>query len=205
MTRKLIAAALVGGGVALAGPALAQDAVVVTDLNMRAGPGPEYEVITAIPGNESVVIHGCTESMSWCQVSWGGQQGWAFAEYIAYADGADRVVVAEAGPRFEIPIISDVARATGSVVAATGEAVGTVVGGVAGAAASIVVPPHVRTYVVEREVEPVVIEREVVVGETLPDTVVLHEIPDYEYRYAFVNDRRVLVEPGTHRVVHIIG
>ena len=45
----------------------------------------------------------------------------------------------------------------------------------------------------------------VVVGEPLPDTVVLRPVPRYtEYRYAVVNDRRVIVEPRTRRIVKII-
>ena len=42
------------------------------------------------------------------------------------------------------------------------------------------------------------------VGSTLPDTVELHEVPDVEYRYVVVNDRTVLVEPGTRRIVQVI-
>jgi hypothetical protein len=51
----------------------------------------------------------------------------------------------------------------------------------------------------------VVIQERVVVGEPLPPTVVLRPVPNYtEYRYAVVNDRRVIVEPRTRRVVKII-
>ena len=51
----------------------------------------------------------------------------------------------------------------------------------------------------------VVVRERVVVGEPLPDTVVLRPVPSHtEYRYAVVNDRRVIVEPRTRRVVKII-
>jgi hypothetical protein len=51
----------------------------------------------------------------------------------------------------------------------------------------------------------IVVEDRVVVGEPLPPTVVLRPVPNYtEYRYAVVNDRRVIVEPRTRRVVKII-
>ncbi|MGY3648365.1 hypothetical protein ACVWW2_003656 [Bradyrhizobium sp. LM4.3] len=53
--------------------------------------------------------------------------------------------------------------------------------------------------------DSVVVEDRVVVGEPLPPTVVLRPVPNYtEYRYAVVNDRRVIVEPRTRRVVKII-
>ncbi|RWM20299.1 MAG: DUF1236 domain-containing protein [Mesorhizobium sp.] len=44
------------------------------------------------------------------------------------------------------------------------------------------------------------------VGSTLPDTVELHpiEVPDVEYRYVVVDDRTVLVDPGTRRIVQVI-
>jgi hypothetical protein len=51
----------------------------------------------------------------------------------------------------------------------------------------------------------VVVRERVVVGEPLPDTVVLRPVPSHaEYNYAVVNERRVIVEPRTRRVVKII-
>ena len=51
---------------------------------------------------------------------------------------------------------------------------------------------------------PVYLQDNVVVGSSLPDTVELREIPDYDYRYVYVNDRPMLVEPGSRRVVYVI-
>ncbi len=49
------------------------------------------------------------------------------------------------------------------------------------------------------------VQERVVVGEPLPTTVELRPVPQYtEYRYAVVNDRRVIVDPRTRRVVKII-
>jgi len=49
------------------------------------------------------------------------------------------------------------------------------------------------------------IQREVVVGDTLPDTVIIRKVPRYEsYGYAVVNKHRVIVDPRTHRVVEIV-
>ncbi|RWE66017.1 DUF1236 domain-containing protein [Mesorhizobium sp.] len=44
------------------------------------------------------------------------------------------------------------------------------------------------------------------VGSTLPETVELHpiDVPDVEYRYVVVDDRTVLVDPGTRRIVQVI-
>ena len=54
--------------------------------------------------------------------------------------------------------------------------------------------------------EPSVVVRErVVVGEPLPPAVELRTVPSHtEYRYAIVNDQRVIVEPRTRKVIRII-
>ena len=83
--------------------------------------------------------------------------------------------------------------------------VGAIVGGTVGAAvgAAVEIPNAVITGL-PRDRSVVVRER-VVVGEPLPPTVELRTVPQHaEYNYAVVNDRRVIVEPRTRRVVRII-
>ena len=41
-------------------------------------------------------------------------------------------------------------------------------------------------------------------GASLPETVELREIPDYEYRYVYVNGQPVLVEPSSRRIVYVM-
>ena len=96
---------------------------------------------------------------------------------------------------------------TGAIVGGpVGAAVGGVAGGVAGAA--IDPPPReVITYVEEQPMPPstVVVQDPVVVGKPLPSTVELVPVPDNpNYAYTVVNNRHVIVEPRTHRVVQII-
>lgn len=70
---------------------------------------------------------------------------------------------------------------------------------------SIIDPaPPVITYIERNPYEPFYFEGEVAVGATLPPTVDLYEIPDYEYRYVYLNEGPVLVEPETRRIVHIV-
>ena len=82
---------------------------------------------------------------------------------------------------------------------------GAVIGGIAGLTAGAVVDPpdQVKTYVTANKVDPVYLEGEVVVGSALPQTVKVYEVPQYNYRYAYVNGRTVLVEPGTNKIVYI--
>ena len=51
----------------------------------------------------------------------------------------------------------------------------------------------------------VVVQERVVVGEPLPPSVELRVVPNHaEYRYAVVNDQRVIVEPRTRKVIRVI-
>ena len=48
----------------------------------------------------------------------------------------------------------------------------------------------------------VTVRERIVVGEPLPDTVELRPVSRYsEYRYAVVNDRRIIVEPRTRKII----
>jgi hypothetical protein len=107
--------------------------------------------------------------------------------------------------------------ATGATTGAVGGAivggpVGAVVGGVGGAVVggiSDVTRPQFRTYVVEQRVPSYTYAEPVVVGATLPEQgITSYEVPAQygatQYRYTVVNNRTVLVEPRTRRVVQVI-
>lgn len=95
-----------------------------------------------------------------------------------------------------------------AVGAVVGGPVGAIVGaGVGGTVGAAVEPPpdEVVTYVERERIPSVAVEERVVIGQPLPATVELRTIPKYEkYRYAVVNDRRVIVDPSTRTVVKII-
>jgi Protein of unknown function (DUF1236) len=80
--------------------------------------------------------------------------------------------------------------------------VGGAVGGAVDAALSI--PGAVIDFVIGAPGPSVRVEERVVVGEPLPRVVEVRRIPDSEYSYAIVNERRVIVEPRSRRVVRII-
>lgn len=69
----------------------------------------------------------------------------------------------------------------------------------------VVVPGEVQTYVTEQRVPSVAYEGDVAVGTTLPGTVVVHTIPQQDgYAYTIVNQRRVIVDPETHRIIDVL-
>jgi hypothetical protein len=87
-----------------------------------------------------------------------------------------------------------------------GGPVGGIVGGTVGAAvgAAVEIPNAVITSIPRGE-RSVVVQERVVVGEPLPPSVELRMVTNHtEYRYAVVNDRRVIVEPRTRKVIRVI-
>jgi uncharacterized protein YcfJ len=90
-----------------------------------------------------------------------------------------------------------------------GAAVGATVGAVSGAIADDA-RPRFHSYVVERKHPSYRYDREVRVGADLPASgVTYYDVPrEYgatNYRYTVVNDRTVLVDPATHRIVQVIN
>ncbi len=104
--------------------------------------------------------------------------------------------------------------------AATGAVGGAIVGGPAGAAVGATVGavaggisdetrPRFRTYVSGQKHSSYRYDREVRVGADLPSSgVTYYDVPrEYgvtKYRYTVVNDRTVLVDPGTHKIIEVI-
>ena len=87
-----------------------------------------------------------------------------------------------------------------------GGPVGAIVGGTVGAAvgAAVEIPNAVITSIPRGE-RSVVVQERIVVGEPLPPSVQLRVVPNHtEYSYAVVNDRRVIVEPRTRKVIRVI-
>jgi len=79
----------------------------------------------------------------------------------------------------------------------------------AAAADTVVIQPEqetvIKEYVKKQPLASVKLPGvELNVGTALPDTVELHEVPNVKYRYTVIDNRTVIVDPGTHKVVKII-
>jgi uncharacterized protein YraI len=224
MRTNLLVSAAGAALLAMTGAAFAQSAVqATTDLNVRSGPGPQHEVLGVIGAGESATLDGCLEGSKWCVVAFNGGQGWVYSDYLTGDFGGTQVVLTERPADSGVAIVEAPADVDGGATGAisggvTGAVagaliagpVGAVVGGGAGAiggaaAGTVIDPPErVRTYVSSNQVDPVYLDGEVVVGAGLPETVALREIPEYEYRYVYVNGQPVLVEPESRRIVYVI-
>lgn len=73
---------------ALAAPAAAQGgpaiAYATANLNMRAGPGTNYPVITTLPQGGGVTVFGCTANFAWCDAAFSNVKGWVSGKYLSY-------------------------------------------------------------------------------------------------------------------------
>jgi uncharacterized protein YraI len=68
-----LAALVVSGGVAAA-------AVATNDLNIRAKPGPDSQIVGVVPAGQSVATLGCEDG--WCKVRFGKRTGFASESYL---------------------------------------------------------------------------------------------------------------------------
>ncbi|MER8766973.1 DUF1236 domain-containing protein [Mesorhizobium sp. M0968] len=78
----------------------------------------------------------------------------------------------------------------------------------AAAAQDVVIEPQqetvIKEYVHKQPLASVKIPGvELNIGSTLPDTVELREVPNVKYRYVVVDNRTVLVDPSTRRIVKV--
>lgn len=95
-------------------------------------------------------------------------------------------------------------------IAATGLAV---LAGVSFATAqTVVIDPQqevvIKEYVQKKPLASISLPGiELNVGSTIPDEIELHtvEVPDVHYDYLVVDNRTVLVEPGTRRIVRVLN
>jgi hypothetical protein len=99
-------------------------------------------------------------------------------------------------------------RAAGPVGAIVGGTIGGVVGGINGVL-GVDERPRFRSYVVEQRRPSYTYRDEVRVGAVLPESgVTYYEVPrEYnaaKYRYTVVNNRTVLVDPSTRRIVEVV-
>lgn len=197
--KRVLFPALAGALLAMSGAALADTPVsAVADLNVRAGPGPQYPVIGVLAAGQSATLTGCIENSKWCTIAEAGGKGWVYSDYVTAEFGSSRVVVTRRPADADIQVVAPPTddlysdSYTGAIV--TGDPLDPIARP----------PAEVGTYVTTHRVDPVYLDGEVVTGATLPDTVELREIPDYNYRYVYVNNQPALVDPGTRRIVYVM-
>jgi uncharacterized protein YraI len=171
----------------------------VTDLNVRAGPGPQYPVIGVLAAGQSATLDGCIENSKWCTIAEAGGQGWVYSDYVTADFGGNQVVLTRRPADARVTVVSPPASSSDYPDNYTGAIIS------ADPMDPIDRPPaEVRTYIGANRLDPVYLEGEVVTGAALPDTVELRKIPDYKYRYVYVNGQPALVDPATRRIMYVM-
>lgn len=217
----MFAKTLVGlsaASILLAGTASAATmASAATDLHLRAGPGPNYQILDVIGANDQVTVDGCLEETNWCEVSYDGQEGWAYGDYLAADLSGKTVAVYPNRAELQTGTVvyekqenDDGILALGAIGATIGAlAVGgpaaAVVGGIIGSTTGAVITPDEKTvaYIEQNPVEPVFVNGELIVGATVPGEVQSFQVPTGEYQYVNLNGRYVLIEPASREIVYI--
>ncbi len=195
--RTLLLSAIAGTLVAMSGAAWADTLVSADrDLNMRAGPGSRYPVVGVLAAGQTAVLDGCLQGSKWCAVGNADNRAWINSDYVTSEFSGRRVVLTERPVDSGVTVIEtpgvvmDDELSTGSVVQDDDT--------------DLPLPPmEARSYVRTNAVDPIYIQDEVRTGATLPDTVVLSEVPGYDYRYAYVNGEPVIVSPSSRHIVYV--
>lgn len=196
---------LLAGAILAASAGFAQAEMVATsinDLNIRSGPGPQYPSVGLATRGSTAVLDGCIEGSRWCRVDVNGVRGWVYAEYLQVDQGGSPVIVEQHRTDLGVPVVTY--ETTASVVPAEPmPAPGDELIGPVGSVETITPPDEVRTYIDTTPTQAVQLGGDVVVGAEVPGDVTFQTIPDYQYRYVRINDRPVLVDPGTRRIVYV--
>ncbi|APX90182.1 hypothetical protein BV394_10970 [Brevirhabdus pacifica] len=217
MFKKSVFGASVAALLAATSAHAATTAMATTDLNVRSGPGPQFEIVGVIDGNADVTVEGCLETANWCKVSYEGTDGWSYGQYLTAMVESEPVIVVENRDRVKVQTMTY--DTTGATAAASGTAaavIGGLIAGPAGAVAGAAIGaglgvaadpgPQTITYVTENPVDPIYLDGEVVVGAQFPEDidVAFYDIPDAELQYAYVNGVPVLIDPEERRIVYIV-
>ncbi len=200
------------------------EAIAATDLNIRSGPGPQFNVVGVIPSGMQTGVDGCLAELSWCKVMYDGVEGWSYSDYLAVGVEEQAVVLTTRPATVDIKTITyentektqsdqNTGAAVGATLGAlTAVAVGGPIGGIiagsilGGAAGSAAVDPTTETvtYVETNPVETVYLDGEVVVGAGLPNVVTTYELPQPDLRYDSINGQTVLVNAETGVIVRVL-
>jgi uncharacterized protein YraI len=93
-------------GILAPGVADSQTVTATADVNLRAGPGTGFPVVTTIPSTRNVTVYGCDQQRNWCDVEFRGNRGWVFADFLEVEHQQRRGAIAEIGVRLGLPTVT---------------------------------------------------------------------------------------------------
>jgi uncharacterized protein YraI len=199
ISKPLLAGAMLLTGTGLASAGMM--ATTATDLTVYAGPGADYPSVGIATRGSSAALDGCLEGESWCRIDVNGLRGWVYAKELTVDYDGAPVIIQERRADLGVPVVTyeKTVVVDGRASPAPGdELIGTV-----DSSGEIVPPPEVRTYIDGASMDAVTYDGEVVVGATVPADMVITQVPNYQYSYVRINDRPMLVDPQSRRIVYV--
>ncbi len=70
-------------------PVLAVPATTTANVNMRSGPGTNFDVLATVPSGTSVDLGQCDSSGAWCEVTANGKNGFMSGQYLQEQEDKD--------------------------------------------------------------------------------------------------------------------
>lgn len=70
-------------------------ALATTPRNIRSGPGPQYSIVGAILNRGQATVLGCIRGSLWYQVSFNGQHGSVYSQYLVATLSGRSLAVAQ--------------------------------------------------------------------------------------------------------------
>ena len=77
-----------------------------TSVNLRAGPAPDYPVVSQLPPGAPVTMMGCINGYTWCDVALPNLRGWVYAGSLNYPYQGNPVPVLGYGSVIGLPIVT---------------------------------------------------------------------------------------------------
>jgi uncharacterized protein YraI len=107
--KTIITFSIVALGLLFASNAEAASGLATATINLRTGPGTQYQSMGRIPNGVVIGVAGCTNGYGWCRVNYRGLDGWASSRYIAVQTGGGYTTNDNFGPSaaaIGIPLIA---------------------------------------------------------------------------------------------------
>jgi len=89
----------------VAGVAAAQNAVTARPASVHAGPDQSYPLVAHLDPGAPVLVNGCLDDWSWCDVSFGDDRGWVYAPVLSYDYQGGVVPLYDYAPSLGIPVV----------------------------------------------------------------------------------------------------
>lgn len=97
MPKPLITSMLLWTVVALQPAQAAPDARAAYDVQLHAGPSPDFPLVATLQAGTEFSVHGCLDDLSWCDVATALDRGWVDADSITRSQGDSNVSIRLSG------------------------------------------------------------------------------------------------------------